>query len=90
MQGKPMDSNEALLAVINREMQVISERLHQLARRKAILQEQATRLRLGASAASARQAIKEMSPPAGLSRWSMPPSPGSDARETRREQPRSR
>jgi hypothetical protein len=46
-----MEASDALLARINRQLQLISERQHRLARRRALLQEQATRLRLGESPA---------------------------------------
>jgi hypothetical protein len=50
----PMDriaqqSSEVLLARVNRELEYISDTQHRLARRRIVLQEQATRLRLGAS-----------------------------------------
>lgn len=70
MQARVIESPEALLAVINRELEVISETQHRLAHRKAILQEQATRLRLGASPTSVRLALEEQgAEPPGLSRW---------------------
>lgn len=42
-----------LLARINGELERVSAEQHRLARRRAVLQEQATRLRLGARAAEA-------------------------------------
>ena len=42
-------SSEVLLARVNRELEYISDTQHRLARRRLVLQEQATRLRLGAS-----------------------------------------
>jgi hypothetical protein len=42
-------NSDVLLARVNRELERISEEQHRLARRKALLQEQATKLRLGAS-----------------------------------------
>ena len=54
----PEQSSEILLARINRELERISETQHRLARRRTLLQEQATRLRLGASASEVRLAIK--------------------------------
>lgn len=42
-------SSEVLLARVNQELERISDTQHRLARRKLVLQQQATRLRLGAS-----------------------------------------
>jgi hypothetical protein len=44
-------SGEGLLARVNLEIEKISDLQHRLARQKTLLQEQATRLRLGASPA---------------------------------------
>jgi hypothetical protein len=51
-------SSDVLLARINRELEKISDHQHRLARKKAVLQEQATRLRLGASPSEVRIALK--------------------------------
>jgi hypothetical protein len=51
-------SSEALLAQINRELERISDTQHRLARKRLVLQEQATRLRLGAPAQEVRTALK--------------------------------
>jgi hypothetical protein len=48
-----------LLATINRELEMISQTQHRLARQKALLQEQATRLRLGTSSTAVRVALRE-------------------------------
>lgn len=58
MDRLPEQSSEILLARINRELEKISETQHRLARRKSMLQEQATKLRLGASSAEVRMALK--------------------------------
>src|SRR5262245_46709419 len=50
---------ERLLAKINRELETISQTQHRLARQKALLQEHATRLRLGASPIAVRVALHE-------------------------------
>ena len=42
-------SSDVLLARVSRELEEISDLQHRLARRRALLQDQATRLRLGAS-----------------------------------------
>ena len=42
-------SSDVLLARVNQELERISDTQHRLARRKLVLQQQATRLRLGAS-----------------------------------------
>ena len=44
-------SGEGVLARVNLEIEKISDLQHRLARQKTLLQEQATRLRLGASPA---------------------------------------
>src|SRR5262249_30262143 len=49
MNRPPTHSSDVLLARVNRELEEISDLQHRLARRKAVLQNQATRLRLGAS-----------------------------------------
>ncbi len=54
----PEQSSDILLARINRELEKISDAQHRLARRKTVLQEQATRLRLGASPTEVRVALK--------------------------------
>jgi hypothetical protein len=51
-------SSEILLARLNHEVEKISALQHWLARRKAILQEQITRLRLGVSPSQVRLALK--------------------------------
>jgi hypothetical protein len=50
---------ERLLATIHRELETISGTQHRLARQKALLQEHATRLRLGASPTAVRVALHE-------------------------------
>jgi hypothetical protein len=50
---------ELLLAKINGELEMISRTQHRLARQKALLQEHATRLRLGASPTAVRVALHE-------------------------------
>jgi hypothetical protein len=50
---------DLLLAKINRELEMISQTQHRLARQKALLQEQATRLRLGASPLAVSVALRE-------------------------------
>jgi len=59
MERSVAQSSETLLARINHQLEVISEAQHRLARRKLTLQEQATRLRLGASPAEVRQILKD-------------------------------
>lgn len=54
----PEQSSDILLARINRELEKISDAQHRLARRRTLLQEQATRLRLGASPTEVRTALK--------------------------------
>ena len=54
-------SSDALLARLNHEVEKISEAQHRLARKKAVLQEQITRLRLGASPTEVRLALKAVS-----------------------------
>ena len=49
MRRTPAQSSDVLLARLNHEVEKISALQHQLARKKAILQESLTRLRLGAS-----------------------------------------
>ena len=51
-------SSEILLARLNHAVEKISALQHRLARRKAILQEQITRLRLGVSPGEVRLALK--------------------------------
>lgn len=58
MESLPSHSAEILLARVNRELERISEAQHRLARRKALLQEQATRLRLGASPMEVRLTLE--------------------------------
>jgi hypothetical protein len=48
-----------LLATINGKLEMISRTQHRLARQKALLQEQVTRLRLGASSSAVRVALHE-------------------------------
>jgi hypothetical protein len=50
---------ERLLAKINGELETISQTQHRLARQRALLQEHATRLRLGASPTAVRVALHE-------------------------------
>ena len=52
-------NSELLLAKINGELEMISRTQHRLARQKALLQEHATRLRLGASPTAVRVALQE-------------------------------
>jgi hypothetical protein len=65
-------SAEELLAWINRQLEVISAKQHRLAHRKMTLQEQATRLRLGASPAMVRLALREASTAASLAVFPVP------------------
>ncbi len=51
-------SSQVLLAWINNRLQVVSEVMHRLACERQLLQEQATRLRLGASVAEVRAALE--------------------------------
>ena len=51
-------SSEVLLARVNRELERISDTQHRLARRRTFLQQQATRLRLGASPIEVRLALR--------------------------------
>lgn len=51
-------SRDVLLAWINRRLEVISEAQHRLAVERAVLQEQATRLRLGVPAEDASVVLK--------------------------------
>jgi hypothetical protein len=51
-------SSEVLLARVNRELERISDTQHRLARRRTFLQEQATRLRLGASPIEVRFTLR--------------------------------
>jgi hypothetical protein len=51
-------SSEVLLARVNRELERISDTQHRLARRKLVLQHQATRLRLGASPIEVRLTLR--------------------------------
>jgi hypothetical protein len=53
--------SDVLLARINRQLEAISDAQHRLARRKALFQEQATRLRLGASPVVVQAALAEAS-----------------------------
>jgi hypothetical protein len=50
---------EVLLVRINRQLEMISQAQHRLARHKALLQEQATRLRLGASPLAVSLCLEE-------------------------------
>jgi hypothetical protein len=54
-------SSDALLARLNHEVEKISDAQHRLARQSALLREQITRLRLGASPAEVRLALKAVS-----------------------------
>ena len=51
-------SRDVLLAWINHRLEVISEAQHRLAVDRAVLQEQATRLRLGVAAEDVRVVLK--------------------------------
>jgi hypothetical protein len=51
---------EALLARFHHEVEEISEAQHRLARQSALLREQITRLRLGASPTAVRRALKTL------------------------------
>jgi hypothetical protein len=51
-------SRDVLLAWINRRLEVISETQHRLAVERSVLQEQATRLRLGVAAEDVRVVLK--------------------------------
>jgi len=51
-------SSEVLLARVNRELERISDTQHRLARRKIVLQREATRLRLGASPLEVRLTLQ--------------------------------
>ena len=51
-------SSEVLLARVNRELERISDTQHRLARRRSFLQQQATRLRLGASPIEVRLTLR--------------------------------
>jgi hypothetical protein len=54
-------SSDVLLARLNHEVEKISAAEHRLARQSALLREQITRLRLGASPAEVRLALKAVS-----------------------------
>jgi hypothetical protein len=56
-----LQSANVLLARLSHEVETISDEQHRLARRKAVLQEQITRLRLGVSPAEVRRAVKALS-----------------------------
>lgn len=58
MERMTAQSSEVLLARVNRELERISDTQHRLARRRLFLQEQATRLRLGASPIEIRLALR--------------------------------
>ena len=58
MERPAAGASEALLVRLNRELERISVTQHRLARRKALLQHQATRLRLGASPVEVRLALR--------------------------------
>ena len=51
-------SSDVLLARISRELERVSEVQHRLARRRTLLQQQATRLRLGASPSEVRSTLR--------------------------------
>lgn len=53
-------SSEVLLARVNRELERISDAQHRLARKKLLLQQQATRLRLGASPIEVRLQLRAL------------------------------
>ncbi len=53
-------SSEVLLARVNRELERISDAQHRLARKKLFLQQQATRLRLGASPIEVRLQLRAL------------------------------
>src|SRR5574337_1084087 len=63
MNPSDVDARNTLLALINFELELISDRQHGLARRRALLREQATLLRLGAPPAVVLLTVKEASPP---------------------------
>jgi hypothetical protein len=65
-------SAEELLAWINRQLEVISAKQHRLAHRKIALQEGATRLRLGASPAMVRLALREAAAAASVALFFIP------------------
>jgi hypothetical protein len=50
---------EGLLVRINRQLEMISQSQHRLARQRTLLQEQATRLRLGASPLAVSLCLQE-------------------------------
>jgi hypothetical protein len=52
-----LESADVLLAWINNRLEVISEAQHRLARERVVLQEQATRLRLGVPAIEVHAAL---------------------------------
>lgn len=58
MERLTAQSSEVLLARVNRELERISDTQHRLARKRLFLQEQATRLRLGASPIEIRLALR--------------------------------
>jgi hypothetical protein len=83
-------SFDVLLTRLNREVETLSESQHRLARKKAVLQEQITRLRLGASPTEVRLVLKAAAVPReGRRRWpadwlAMPTrDPGTDRRGRR-------
>ncbi len=76
----PSQSAEELLVWINRQLEVISAKQHRLAHRKIALQEQATRLRLGASPAMVRLALREASAASSLALFPIPRSERSKRR----------
>lgn len=51
-------SSDVLLARLNRELERISDTQHRLARQRTMLQQQATRLRLGASPLEVRLTLR--------------------------------
>jgi hypothetical protein len=57
-------SSDVLLARLNYQVEKISNVQHRLARKKALMQEQITRLRLGVSPAQVRVALRAISAPA--------------------------
>ena len=57
------ESSDLLLARVNRELERISREQHRLARTKAMLQEQATRLRLRAAPETVRSVLEALLTP---------------------------
>ena len=60
VRDESVDVREVLLAQVNRQLQLISAMQHDLARRRAVLEEQATRLRLGVSPFVVRATLEQL------------------------------